>query len=86
MPTVHELPRAASDATRQSIRHILDAYGATWFDLVRADRAARWRPARNALYWMLHCKGWSYPRIGRACRRDHTSILKSLRKATRWTS
>lgn len=82
----YKMTIAATDATRRSIQYILDAYGATWHDLVRADRSDRWRPARNALYWMLHCKGWSYSRIGRVCRRDHTSVLKALRKATQWAS
>ena len=81
----HPLPRATSDDTRRAIKGVLDAYGATWHDLVRPDRSARWRPARNALYQMLRGRGWSYSRIGRICRRDHTTVMYSLRKATQWT-
>lgn len=74
------IPRAMSDQTRASIRAVLDAYGATWFDLIRRDRARRYRSARRALYWLLHCRNWSLPRIGRLCNRDHTTILYALRK------
>ncbi len=76
-----ELPRAMSDATRQSIACILDAHGATWADIVRPDRRRRWNAPRRAVYWLLHCRGWSTLRIGRLCCRDHTSIIYHLRKA-----
>lgn len=76
-----ELPRTMSDATRRSIGCVLDAYGVTWADIVRPERRHCWNAPRRAVYWLLHCKGWSYPQIGRLCQRDHTSIIYHVRKA-----
>lgn len=37
--------------------------------------------ARWSLYWALRQRfGWSYPRIGRMCARDHTSIIYGIRR------
>ena len=83
---LNQLPRDVSDQTRASIRAVLDAYSATWFDLIRHDRSLRYKYARRALYWMFHCKGFSLPRIGRLCNRDHTTILYALKETNKWKS
>ena len=40
----------------------------------------RYRLARYRLYQELRMLGWSYPRIGAAVGRDHTTILMVLRQ------
>jgi hypothetical protein len=74
-----------SDRTRQSLRHVLTAYGATWDDVTGPAHHARIVTMRRAVYWLLHCNGFSLSRIGALTHRDHTSILHGLKKANSWT-
>lgn len=43
-------------------------------------RVARVVRARDAVVALLRRAGWSSPRIGRALRRDHTSVLAAARR------
>ena len=74
-----------SDRTRQSLRHVLAAYGATWDDVTGTNHHARTVTMRRAVYWLLHCNGFTLPRIGALTHRDHTSILHGLKKVNSWT-
>jgi hypothetical protein len=74
-----------SDRTRQSLRHVLAAYGATWDDVTGPAHHARTVTMRRAVYWLLHCNGFSLSRIGALTHRDHTSILHGLKKVNSWT-
>jgi hypothetical protein len=74
-----------SDRTRQSLRHVLTAYGATWDDVTGPAHHARTVTMRRAVYWLMHCNGFSLSRIGALTHRDHTSILHGLKKVNSWT-
>jgi chromosomal replication initiation ATPase DnaA len=74
-----------SDRTRQSLRHVLAAYGATWDDVTGPAHHARTVTMRRAVYWLMHCNGFSLSRIGALTHRDHTSILHGLKKVNSWT-
>jgi len=74
-----------SDRTRQSLRHVLAAYGATWDDVTGPAHHARTVTMRRAVYWLMHCNGFSLSRIGVLTHRDHTSILHGLKKVNSWT-
>jgi hypothetical protein len=69
-----------------SVKYILQAYGFTWREAfqVRRNTVSRHRNARAAIYWLLHCRGWSYPKIGKLCGRDHTTIIWSLFRLNIW--
>jgi len=42
---------------------------------LKTDVAQRW-----AIFWLLHNCGWSYPQIGRAMNRDHTTICYGVNR------
>jgi chromosomal replication initiation ATPase DnaA len=73
-------PPPCTPELHASLAAILDAYGRTWAHVVSPARPAAYIPCRRAIYWLLHCRGWSSLRIGRFCHRDHTSILYALGK------
>jgi chromosomal replication initiation ATPase DnaA len=59
---------------------ILTAHGATWLTVTgRSTSGALIRP-RLEIYRRLLALGWSYSAIGRACNRDHTSIIYYVEK------
>jgi len=80
---VASLPVA--QATRDGLRCVLDAYGATWDDVVGPSRRTCYDAPRRAIYWLLHCRGFSTVSIGRLTRRDHSSIVYALSKVNPWT-
>jgi hypothetical protein len=69
-----------------SVKYILQAYGFTWREAFasRRDNVSRHRNARAAIFWLLHCRGWSYPKIGKLCGRDHTTVIWSLFRLNIW--
>jgi chromosomal replication initiation ATPase DnaA len=81
--------RAAARAARYSMTQeqiktmcadILAAHEATWLTVTgRSTSAALIRP-RLEIYRRLLALGWSYSAIGRACNRDHTTIIYYVEK------
>jgi chromosomal replication initiator protein len=66
-----------------SIRAIQDAvcevFGVSWVDLISNRRAGPVVHARHAAMWLARWHTFaSYPEIGRAFRRDHTSIIHGV--------
>lgn len=54
-------------------------YGMTIQDLLSRNRSAVHVEARARLYERLHTEaGWGVARIGRFCKRDHTTIMYAL--------
>ena len=76
--------RAAALATLK-LNRTLTAYGATWDDVTGPAHHARTVTMRRAVYWLMHCNGFSLSRIGALTHRDHTSILHGLKKVNSWT-
>lgn len=55
-----------------------DLTGTPQADIIGPSRSPRHLPARYAvIYAARHGLGWSWPRIGRAMNRDHTSVLQA---------
>jgi chromosomal replication initiation ATPase DnaA len=50
-------------------------------ELLSDDRAYRLRRARLLLWAVLRVSGRSYPEIGRAAKRDHSTIMYGLKDA-----
>jgi chromosomal replication initiation ATPase DnaA len=81
--------RVAAHAARYSLTQeqietmcadILTAHGATWLTVTgRSTSGALIRP-RLEIYRRLLALGWSYSAIGRACNRDHTTIIYYVEK------
>jgi chromosomal replication initiation ATPase DnaA len=81
--------RAAARAARYSLTQeqiktmcadILTAHDVTWLTVTgRSTSAALIRP-RLEIYRRLLALGWSYSAIGRACNRDHTTIIYYVEK------
>jgi hypothetical protein len=49
-------------------------------DLLGARRHAHIAQARHVLAWLLRERGLSYPAIGKAMNKDHTTIMSAVRK------
>ena len=50
-------------------------------DLLSRKRRQQIVHARMALYAALRKRGWSYPRIGRFCGRDHSTVMYGVAAA-----
>ena len=59
---------------------LLERHGVTWRELTGASQAKGLIRPRLEVYRALFADGWSASAIGKACRRDHTSILYYIRK------
>ena len=61
---------------RVEIREILARHGTTWLEITETQkRYPAYRAARLEIATLLHGRGWSFTKIGRLMRRDHTTIL-----------
>ena len=59
---------------------ILTAHSISWMALVGRGQAAAYLRPRLEVYRRLLNLGWSYSAIGRACQRDHSSIMYYIQK------
>lgn len=55
------------------------SYGVRKSDILGTSRSRELVQARREIWKHLREQGWSYPRIGRAFNRDHTTILHGVR-------
>jgi hypothetical protein len=65
-------------APRASIAQMLLAYDVPWSKVAGDCRKHRTSLCRRVIYWLLHCRGWSTPKIGRLMNKDHSSVVHSL--------
>ena len=65
---------------RERVEEIMATHSVTWGEIVGTSRSKVYIPSRLAVYQLLVADGWSRCAIGRACRRDHTSILYYITK------
>jgi hypothetical protein len=77
-------PVKLNRGTRESLAYLLQAYGVTWADVTNVSRRPRFTRARRAIWWFLHCRGFSTVRIGELTNRDHTSVVHALQKVNSW--
>ena len=73
-----------SDAARQFISSVLVANSMVWRDLIRPNRSPSVVVIRAGIYEFLSNRGWSLTQIGNLFKRDHTTVLYSLRKLPEW--
>ena len=73
-----------SDDARQFISSVLVAHRMVWRDLTRPNRSPDMVMIRAGIYEFLSNKGWSLTQIGNLFKRDHTTVLYSLRKIRTW--
>jgi chromosomal replication initiation ATPase DnaA len=66
--------------TRSLIIPILKKYGVDWETMISHRRLGHLIIPRFEIYTVLRDNGYSSPRIGMICNRDHTSILHGVRK------
>lgn len=81
--------RVAARAARYSLTReqivdmcadITTRHGVTWKDVTGSGQAAHYIRPRLEIYRRLLDLGWSYSAIGRACNRDHTTIIYYIEK------
>jgi hypothetical protein len=70
--TAQELEELCADITA--------AHKTTWLVLVGRSPAAVHMRARLEVYRRLLALGWSYSAIGKACGRDHSTIMYYIRR------
>ncbi len=66
---------------REIVKLCADLFDISPEDLLSSKRRQRITHARMALYAGLRKRGWSYPRIGMFCNRDHSTIIYGVRAA-----
>lgn len=78
---IRQVQRRMPDLTpelRSSITHILLAHNLTWEQITGTGKIRPYVMCRRSIVWLLHCQGWSSPRIGRLMKRDHSTVLHAL--------
>ena len=73
-----------SDDARQFISSVLVANRMVWRELIQPDRRPEMVMIRAEIYEFLNNRGWSLTQIGNLFKRDHTTVLSSLRKLPEW--
>jgi hypothetical protein len=73
-----------SDDARQFISSVLVAHRMVWRELIQPDRRPEMVMIRAEIYEFLNNRGWSLTQIGNLLKRDHTTVLSSLRKLPEW--
>jgi hypothetical protein len=73
-----------SPSIRASVSSILLAYNVSWVAVVGRGRRHRVCMCRRAVTWLLHTRGWSYPKIGELMRRDHSTCVYAVHRANSW--
>lgn len=63
---------------REGVDSILKAFGESYRRMIAQQRDAHIVECRAAIAAYLRNRGWSYPRIGRFMKRDHSSIVHLL--------
>ena len=66
---------------REIIKLCADLFDISPEDLLSSKRRQQITHASMALYAGLRKRGWSYPRIGMFCNRDHSTIIYGVRAA-----
>ena len=77
------MPLLASDI-KASILSMLLAYNVSWAAIISKSRIHRICMARRAITWILHLRGWSYPKIARLMGRDHSTCVYAIHRSNSW--
>ena len=64
--------------TRDAVIPILKRTGLHWFEVVARTRGSHVVSVRQEIFFVLRSLGYSYPRIGEICKRDHTTIIHGV--------
>ena len=68
------------------ISEIAKLHGVKKTEILGGGRAGRVVEARDHVVWYLNDHGWGPSDIGRALNRDHSTIIHSLKKASRFST
>ena len=87
--TIDDLTRAADrhvaslptrrEATTELTLETAERHGVTVAEMLSPSRASHLVEARRDLAFALRARAWSYPRIGKLMKRDHTTIMALLK-------
>lgn len=77
------MPNTSSEL-KASLVCLLQAYNVFWTEVTGKGRARRISNCRRAITWLLHLRGWSFPRIGEFIHCDHSSCVYAVDKANSW--
>jgi hypothetical protein len=73
-----------SPELKASLVCLLQAYNVFWTEVIGKGRSRRISNCRRAITWLLHLRGWSFPRIGEFLHCDHSSCVYAVDKANSW--
>jgi len=77
------MPKLAPDI-KASVVCLLQAYSVFWTEVIGKGRARRISNCRRAITWLLHTRGWTFPRIAELINCDHTSCVHAIDRANSW--
>ena len=75
------IPRFAdspADVLRRAINRAAEHHGVTVAEIKGRSRLGRAAAARQDVFLALREAGWSFPRIGRAMGRDHSTVMHGV--------
>jgi hypothetical protein len=76
---LQDLPPATNDIRRALFKIMVD-YDVHWKEIVSHSRRKNLDAPRREVYVYMRSLGWSYPKIGAFCNRDHASIINGVQK------
>lgn len=71
------------DWSKRLVIHVAEHYGVKPADILGKRRGRRVSEARHVTSWLLRESGRTYPEIGRALLRDHTSAMYGVKRVDR---
>lgn len=71
------------DLAAHIVAHVAAHYGIKAADILGERRSKRISEARHVTSWLLRESGRTYPEIGRALNRDHTSAMYGVKRIER---
>ena len=84
------IPRFAdspADVLRRAINRAAEHHGVTVAEIKGRSRLGPAAAARQDVFLALREAGWSFPRIGRAMGRDHSTVMHGVARArSMWSS
>lgn len=78
---LQDLPPATNDIRRALFKIMVD-YDVYWEEIVSHSRRKNLDAPRREVYAYMRSLGWSYPKIGAFCNRDHASIIHGVQRFT----
>lgn len=85
-PPVRVIPSARVSVAPLLIDRVSEALGISHGELIGEGRSYRFVMARAVVARVLRDRGWATTQIGRALRRDHSTVINLLKRWPHWSA